>query len=306
MKDLMMLYGVTLGRRYSRGEKVRFVEAVAIFFTELGYSIRVQSKQDAFSSTNNLIIGDIKKAKRVFLVAYDTPATITIPNYRYFPFNPKRNLRNESIDVLINFAIASLSFIIMFFLLKDFGQYELWKKIVTVLVGILLTWMAYDRLRKKGNRINFNRNSASIALLCELAKSYKGKNVAFVMLDQTVNSYLGLKLLREEMTGDGKVFILLDCLAKGEELVIVCKGNVNSELIVNNGEDLKIYQKDFDEFQNQENILGFFPNMLYMASGSNEEKQFVVRNTRSKKDYDVDMDRLETIHRILLTYLKGE
>ena len=306
MKELMMLVGVTLGRRYTKKEKRFFGETIAKYFTELGYDITIHTKQNAFSIANNMVIGNLETAKKVIVAAYDTPGTISVPKYRYYPFNSKRNLRNESLSLAIRFLAASLLFVLIYFLLRNFMNYELWLKVVAVVLSVLLAWISFFYLKGQGNPVNFNRNSASIALICAVAREYKGKDIAFVLLDQCVNSYEGLKALKEQMDGEGKEVLMLESLAYGEELVLVMKGKTNAVSIVNNNESLSIFGKSYEEISAGNNFMQLFPNMLYLASGDNENKQFVVNNSRSVRDCNIDMDRLETISKIVLSYMKGE
>jgi len=306
MKELMMLVGVTFGRRYTKKEKSYFGETIAKYFSELGYDVTIQTKQSAFSVANNIVIGNLDQARKVIVVAYDTPGTISVPNYRYYPFNSKRNLRNESLSLAIRFLVTSILFVLIYFLLRNFMQYELWMKVVAAILSALLAWFSFFYLKGQGNPVNFNRNSASIALVCFVARENKGKNVAFVLLDQCVNSYEGLKALKEQISGEGKEVLMLDTLAYGEELVLVKKGKTNAVSIVNNKEGLSIYEKPYDEISAGNNFMQLFPNMLYLASGDNENKQFIVKNSRSVRDCNVDIDRLETISKTVLSYMKGE
>ena len=305
MKDLMMLYGVTLGKRYLKREKDIFVEALAVYFSKLNYSVGVQGKQSPFSALNDIVIGEIKSAKKIIVAAYDTPSRVLVPNYLYYPFNMKRNMRYENLNLLIKLFASCLLAVSAFFILRGFVQYELWLKTVAILVSLLLVLITYFCLKEKGNIVNFNRNSASIAVICAAAREYKNKDVAFVLLDQCVNSYEGFKLLLEHIDAESKEILMLEALASGEELVLVNKGKTSVLSMMKNKEDLSIYEKAYDASSGGDNFMSLFPNILYFGSGSNKNKQFVIKNTRSRKDCEVDMARLETIGRVVLSYMKG-
>ena len=306
MKDLMMLYGVTLGRRYKREEKVRFIETISIFFQKLGYPVNMQSKKTNFMEVNNIIIGDLFRAKKVLVAAYDTPSKILLPNYHYYPFNTKRNLRQENINLVLRFLIACILLILVFFLLKGLMGYQLWLKIVTVLFSFIMIFFAYRSLKGGGNQINFNRNSTAIVLMHTIARSYEKDDLAIVMLDHGVSSYEGLKLLKEEFDGKHQEVIMLEALANGEQVIMVARGKVNIDRLQNNRAGITIFNKVYEEMKQENNFLSFFPNMMYLGSGENKDKQFVVKNTRSCRDNEVNMERLEKINNLLLDYLRGE
>ena len=90
-------------------------------------------------------------------------------------------------------------------------------KIAAVLVAVLAALLGVSLLHSRGNRVNFNRNSASVALILRLIQECDpNASTALVLVDQCCNSYEGLKLLKEACPSRAEV-ILLDCLAQGEK-----------------------------------------------------------------------------------------
>jgi len=156
----------------------------------------------------------------------------------------------------------------------------------------------YWLLRSYPNPINFNRNSASLAVIEKLAKELKAKDVSFVMVDQCVNSYQGLKLLQSILPVN-KAVILLDALAAGEKLVIVHREDTDVAKFLQAG-SLEFFNKSYDEEQANKNQLHFLNHGVVIASGSIKKQQFVVKNTRSKNDTNLDLERLQKLTDLLL------
>ena len=86
MKDKMMFYGVTLGKRYTRRQKEVFLNEVIKKCQESGIKTDFMTKHTKVTHICNLVIGDLKKAKKIVCAAYDTPSIAINPFYHYYPF----------------------------------------------------------------------------------------------------------------------------------------------------------------------------------------------------------------------------
>lgn len=79
LQDLMMLYGVTLGKRRTAKQKYLFAQQLNESLPPLGWPVRVQQREGRFSKIENLIAGDLANAKVVIAVPFDTPAKALRP-----------------------------------------------------------------------------------------------------------------------------------------------------------------------------------------------------------------------------------
>jgi len=305
MKDLLMLFGVTIAKRCNRRQKRIFYSQAIPFFQKLGYPVEYQESQGKLNQISNIFIGDIEKAHTAILCPYDTPTTSLLP-YKYYPFNLESNLRQEYIGLALNFLIyAAFGSLLFYFLNYVSNLSPLLKVLGTVLLAILLLF-SYTLIEGLPNPVNFNKNSASVALLASLAeKKAHDMNCCFILLDKNVNSSAGLKLLVKEERLKNKFFIYLDCLAYGEK--ITCVHNQESSSEARKLEECFRSLNLIDKVVSSERILDtnlqFFPKMVHICAGAIEKQKFVVLNTRSKKDFQVDMPRLEKIRDGLLTFL---
>ena len=63
LQDLMMLYGVTLGKRRTAKQKYLFAQQLNESLPPLGWPVRVQQREGRFSKIENLIAGDLANAR---------------------------------------------------------------------------------------------------------------------------------------------------------------------------------------------------------------------------------------------------
>lgn len=297
MKDEMMLVGVTLARRYTRKQKEVFLAEMCRQCRQAGWKTEFQTQHSRLLHVCNLVIGDLAHAKTVIACAYDTPVKAHLP-IRYYPLNPRKNTQAEGWNLALEWGLAALCFFIAAFAVYSLKSLRLAMKIVMVILAILTACIGISLLYNRGNRMNFNRNSASVALVLRLIQECSSSTTtAFVLVDQCCSSYEGLKLLKEHCPSQTEV-ILLDCLAYGEKMVCAHKKGV--DVSGWKAEDWidKIYE-------NPDNGLRFFDRSVLLASGSIDKHQFVVRHTRSNRDCQIDIPRLERILEILKGRING-
>jgi len=297
MKDDMMLYGVTLALRYTRQQKQLFFDQVSALYSRLGYKVSLQAEASRYSAVNNIVIGDLKKAKTVVAAAYDTPSKIKFFSVNYYPFNSKNNIRTEVIYSLFQMLISSLAFFGLYFVVKDWADYQLLGKIFCILLSAVVLLFIYWLMKQTANPVNFNRNSAALAVINDIAKAKKSGEVAFILLDSSINAYGGLKLAQKHI-GNRQRVIILEALAFGERLVVAHQAKTAVSVYLN-AENLKIQDKVYTEELAAKNQLGFFERSLVLASGSIKNRQFVVKNTRNKRDIELDIERLQAISELI-------
>ena len=308
MKEQMMLFGVTLAKRYTRAQKRIFYSQAEPLFKELGFSFEFQQSQSRLSQITNLIIGSLAQAQYIVLCPYDTPAKSLLP-YQYYPFNWSENARQENRDIFLQtlfyIAVCGLAYLVA----AHFLVLALWLKIISALVLSSLLIYSYMLIVGIPNPINFNRNSASLALLLSLAQhTHRTKKVAYVLLDKNTSSNAGLKLLAESQMIKNQNLIFLDCLANGKDIVCAHEpaSHAESQKLIAALSKINLIDHQFENADRMKDTnLQIFPNMLHLCVGEVENRKFLVRNTRSKKDFKVDISRLELLREGLIKYLEG-
>lgn len=298
MKEEMMLAGVTLARRYTRKQKEVFLAEVCQQCRQGGWKTEFQTRHSRILHVCNLVIGDLAHAKTVIACAYDTPSHAHLP-IRYYPLNPRKNTQAEGRNLALEWGLGAICFLMAAGAVYALRSLSPAMKVAAVLAASLAALFGVSLLHSRGNRVNFNRNSASVALILRLIQEWDPKSsTALVLVDQCCNSYEGLKLLKEACPSRAEV-ILLDCLAQGEKVVCAHRKGVDVA---------DLLEEDWinKEYEDPDNGLRFFENGMLLASGAIEKHQFVVRHTRSNQDCHVDIPRLEQILEKLKGRMKAE
>ncbi|SJZ35869.1 hypothetical protein [Anaerorhabdus furcosa] len=296
MKDLMMLYGVTLGIRNTVKQKLFFLEETIEMLKKRKIEYKVVSKKVMNKKINNLYIGNINNAKTIIACAYDTPRKTMMMNNKYFPFNSKKNVFYLTCDLIFRMIVLAILLFVSYLLYSNLlSQYFGY----TLSIGLLFACVIVSFLlvKENPNKVNFNLNSASLALALSLVED---RNIAIALVDYGTESIDGFKLLKETVNINQTV-VILDSLAAGQQLVCAHKEDVDCSMFIKS--KLNFFEKIYANEPN--NRLGLYEKSILIASGQIVNKQFEVKNTKSKKDHEIDMVRLEKLRNLLEHYVGG-
>lgn len=307
IKDDILDLAIAMPRRFYKHEKSMYMEEVAKRFEKLGYKGVVQPENQKGKKIHNVIFGDISAAKVVVLTHYDTPVKSYCPNYRYYPFNPKKNLKQERISLIIQLVIGALLAGIGLLLgAHGFNQQGLLKW-VDIIVAALLIISGIWFFQSHGNKANMTKNSASVALMLDLAKSLK-QDVAFVLLDQQADGYRGSAYFASEYGQNHKhqIWIELDCIAYGSTIVFAHdQANASLVKIIMDGMQL---DNGYDKSYSNEyaNALGLnqHANMVRISIGEIKDHEFFVPYTKTRNDVHINIDQLVNFAQKLETAIK--
>lgn len=306
MKDLMLRYGVTLGRRYTPQEKALFRQEITERFETLGYQATTIGDGKG-SGMAHVIAGNPAKAKVIVLAAYDTPPHAARPGFRYFPLHKDKNLREEKIELALRLALLVLlgvAAVLLFrFSIASGGAL----RVVGICGTALLLGLCLLTFKPFGNRVNFNRNSAALAAMVEAATHLTAKDkAAFAFVDHQVASFEGVKNLCTGHEWKQKPVLVLDCLAHGERLVLAhreCDTEQAARLAACLS-PLALTSKAYAEDTMAQNITGVFPKGLLLASGRAKGGEFVVEKSGTKEDVQLDLPRLVAIAGAISNYIE--
>ncbi|MGN1343225.1 MAG: hypothetical protein ACI4U3_01505 [Traorella sp.] len=288
MKEKMLLVGVNMARRYKTKEKELFLQETIKLCQEKGLKTSFQTKKSSVMKICNLVVGDVQKADLILACSYDTPSVAIFPKLKYFPFNPSYNVKEELKNTILQCICGSLFFLVIFFLIRGFMSSSLIVKILRVIFILICAFGCYRSFKPAGNRVNFARNSASVAVLFKLIENVKNPKIAYVFLDQNCSSYEGAKLMRDELS-QNKHVLFLDNLASGDKTVLAYRKKEDIQKFDN----VDWMKKEYDETSN---LLSYFDHAIMLSCGKIKDKKFYVEKTRTKYDYEVDMERLTQIY----------
>lgn len=303
LKDMMMLYGVTLGSRKTQRKKNLFIQTVLDACKQNNIKTEVKQTQVKTFKTTSIVIGDLPSAKYVFLAGFDTSVQYFTP-LKYYPFHPEKSSKEENMKNGIRFFFIVLFAIGAYFPLKavmgHVGNPFNWIELVILLLGIILL------LFPRANVYNFSKSSSIVALIKLVEKCSNRKDVAYVLCDHTASGYIGFKAIQDQIQEKSKV-IFLGPLANGSKTVIAYKDMDNSfgERLASNL-SIPVIQRKYTQEQSKRNCLSLFKHCFYVVCGDIENKEFIVNNTSCSKDVKIDMDRLESLVEGLEKGVKNE
>ena len=114
--------------------------------------------------------------------------------YKYFPFNWSDTARQENRELFLRSLTYIAACVLAYFVAGQFSVLALWMKIFSVIALAFLVIYCYLLIVGFANPVNFNRNSASLALLASLAKhTAKKQDVAYVLLDKNTSANTGFE-----------------------------------------------------------------------------------------------------------------
>ncbi len=308
MEDLLVKYGIVLGRRYTLKQRQQFLLAIGEEFIKLGYKIKFANDEKKNNArTVDLFIGDIAKAKTIVCAHFDTPQKVVFPNFKYYPLNGQKSFKTYWLYTLIPNLIATLLGGIAIYSVianNDFGGS--WRPLfifITVAVAFLLATLVSKGL---SNKYNLNRNTASILAILELARKTKPTDdLAFILLDKGCGNNMGARMLELALptTFDKKLFIYLDCIGNGENIVLAHKNNLakEAEKLKKNfkgSQDIKL--KNIEDGDLAYTPAYFFKRSITITNGYyNNTGDLYVKNTNTGADKIVDPVTIEAIGEML-------
>lgn len=314
MDEIFLYFGIVFGTRYTLKSKKLFLTMLEHRMGLAGYKHPVYNKEyDAAKRQvpEYVAYGSLKQAKTIFVAPFDTCSKSFIPHYRHYPLNEKENTRNGRLNGIIELALillctglCGLLVWLAGFDLSFTGIGTLFTLLPVLAFGILI----YKITQGIPNSPNFNRSSAALTLMCALAnKLANKKNAAFVFCNDACASPEGLVRFYQDCPQSCRhKIVLLDCLASGPDLVLAHaanqrEGDIERLMACTGGDQLQDVELGGEELERS--VFTLLGDSLLLFCGEKEGDDFIVRNTRSRKDGKLDTKRLELLRTLFVEYL---
>ena len=296
LKDRMVALAGIFGKRYSKKQKIRFLRYVQRSAQEKGVKMYLDEGEASGKSGCNVYLGPTQRAKTILAVPYDTPSRLWWPGLHYYPMDPGRNARQESLVMALNFALAAVLLAAYWFAVfrRCFSVGGLTGGLA--LFGLLLmALLAVNLVLGSANAKNYSRNSASLALALEIFDGLQDGSVAVALLDNACAGLGGYARLAEYLGGRARQtnVVILDCVMSGSELHGHCTKERIEALAARNG-DIQWHEAASEG----NTVLSLFPRGMVITGGSRIGDGTVVKGTRSGRDDELNMERME---RVLVT-----
>lgn len=293
LKDRMIAFAGIFGKRYSKKQKTRFLRYIQLSAQEKGVKVLLDRSKMSGRDGCNIYLGPIKKAKTVLAVPYDTPTRLLWPGFCYYPVDPGRNARQESMAMALNCALGVVLLAVYWFaILRRCGGAGGLAEGLSLIGLLLVVLLAVEVVLGSANGTNYSRNSASLALALEIFDGLQDGNVAVALLDNACTGLGGYARLAEYLgsrAGQTNV-VILDCVMSGSELHGHCSKERLGSLPLQSREILW-----YEAASEGNSVLSLFPRGMILTGGERVGETTVVRGTRSGKDNEIDMDRMERV-----------
>ena len=202
--------------RAGKKTKRPFQKDVVAYFERLGYDAKV-SRDRAVVMNENIVAGDVSRAKYIFTAHYDTPPRMLLPANIIFPQKPFLTFFLQTVIMLAMFAAVGLlwSAIARMLGVSPFWRMELgW---ILCSVVFMLLFFSFP------NKVNANDNTSGVCGVMEAAARMPGalrEQVAFILFDHEEMGLLGSAAFFLKHTEDvkRKVLVNLDCIGVGEDI----------------------------------------------------------------------------------------
>ncbi|CEH32838.1 Peptidase M20, dimerisation domain [Romboutsia lituseburensis] len=274
MSNLKSKYGI----RFRRNQKLDFIKYAQNIFRQMGYKTYVQEKVELSEYVflnQNLIIGDIEKAKVIMCAHYDTPFRSL---HRYKIIYGKKMLKRD----IIKGGIAILAYLIFI------GILLILLNCPTTIYLIVITLF----ILSVPNKENLNDNTSGVLTIFKIAAELKELNsskVAFILFDNEEWGLIGSKVFKiQNKDVDNKLFINFDCVGVGDNIVItgdkdsICEAKkIGGNKKGIKGKNILVKEMDLSKANSDERR---FKNRIRFATfHRNKHEQLYINNIHTKK-----------------------
>lgn len=313
INDLIIKYGIGLGRRFKRKEKAIFCNEVGKDFQQLGYDVRATIGKRKGKKSMNVMVGNVSKAKTIFIANYDTPAHNFGNPINYFPMDGQATFSSKLLPTYTPTILAGV--LITFILLTvgkriNFQDQFLFSAVIVLLLLVISAFTAIMTMGV-GNKVNLNRNSSGIITLLQIAEKMPTKlrdEVAFVLTDDGCEQHSGDYMMIEALpnTLKDRNIILVDCVGWGPRLGIGYRPKAHqlAEQLndVFQGEKvmMQLCEKDHLKFSS----LSFYEKGIVVCRGKKANESLIVANTASNKDDQIEAELIEKLSEQLVQFAK--
>lgn len=316
MEDFLVKYGLVLGRRYTQKQKRKFLVAIGQEFTQLDYQIKyANDEKKGTNHTTDLFVGNLAEAETIICTHYDTGSHIIWPHYRYYPLYGEKSMKNYRNVTLIPAIVSTILVAVFIYLAMYFVPLTGNAKTIFLAISVFLGLLGISYLSTGfGNKYNLNKNTASIIAMIKIAEALNEedrKKIAFVLLDHGTSDNSGAQMIRQALptTMDKRLFVYLDCIGRGDNLVVGYKANLakNAKQLQDNYKGkMNITTLECDAKRSTFTPTHFFARAITIACGNfDDNNELFVDRINSGKDNFVKSENIINVVRMIMdTYSK--
>lgn len=306
-------YSEQFGARFTSRQKDKFRKEIIKDFEELGYNCDIVEGRKYLSKARNLLFGNLKHAKTVIAVPYDTPQKVYWLKSYFFPLDGMATANKSLIPVFGPVLVLYLVLLVLMYGLDGFVSEISGVKVVMTIIIVLIILLFYMMLHGITNKKNFNRNSAGIYAAYEIAKHLskdERRTVVFLFIDSNRTKHLGARIAAEDFLKQTKNpnIIVLNGFANGSQMQLGYNAN-NKKLaqdlnkVFPNGARLKMVQLSND--MRTSSPMEHFSKAVTIGAGEIDKKgRLCVMGTGTSKDTVIQEENIEKVITMVTAFLK--
>lgn len=306
IRELIVRYGVVVGRRFYNREKLRFLSGALKEFTDLGMPVAVKEGEKTKRKAYNMYVGDVKNANIVVSAYYDTPPK-TFNLVKHHVFSPSNDKTAFMAAIVVpTFIIAVLAAWGYKFVIQPAwadGIFNLYD-ILSVLIVVLLGFLMGKYRNGAANAHNLVRNTSGIIGAIKLAEymtADEKKKTALALTDYGCINHFGDEMLKVEM-GEGfeeKYVVFLDCIGGNAPLTIVYRKQALPliDKIRGKASTLNIRILEIDE--SDKNYYDIFQKSILITSGEIKKGYILAEKTNTSQDDTINEENITLTAEIL-------
>lgn len=304
-------YMNAFGSRFTLRQKSRFIKEIVSDMKMMDYESTLINGKRGMSKVQNLLFGNMKHAKVIVCVPYDTPQRYFWPNPKYYPLNGNRSNLKELFPV---YGPAIVVYLLMFLVIQftptmtaDLNIQALF----IVFTFLMLAFLVFYLFHGFSNRKNMNRNSLSVVATLELASRLskdERKKVAFLFTDKNKHKHIGAIIAVEDFLKQNRNpnIICLNCFGVGDMLAIGYNPNTKKlaqELNRHNKKKWK--QIELDDNKRFQSMMEHFQKAIMISAGYQDAKgDLTVDGTGTGKDNTYSNENYDAVVDVLESYVK--
>lgn len=305
-------YFDAFGVRFYRKEKKRFIEELRkdLEVHELK-EMRIDAKK-WLRKSETYVFGNLKNAKVVFNIPYDTQNKIFWAKSTYYPLDGEATQKKQVLPLTTQIIAVYFVSIFGLLVLTSFINGAASAIIANLSLFFILAFVLKIAYSGFKNKKNYNRNSAAVVLALEILDSLpveQRHQVAFAFTDSNLASYIGVKSLQNEFVKLNRkpLVLTLNTLALGEVLVGFNDGiKKEAQLLVRNAVDLDAKVLKLNDDQRYLTCGMPFDKSISIAAGAYDKKgRLYALNVNSSNDKKVDFELLEKEKVMILNFLNN-
>lgn len=300
MKDYLNEINNLFPVRRSDEEKSRFFDYV---LSELGNG---RVKKEAIDKNDNIVIGDISKAKVILTAHYDTPASSLMPNFMM----PANKVIGMLIHMAYPLVMAILSLLIAYLISGFFNLYET----ATIVIYLVLYFgLFFCSTRLITNKNNKNDNTSGVATVMTLANGISSDKVAFILFDNEEKGLLGSKAYnkKHKVLMEDKLVINFDCVGNGDNMIFIAKDKAEDtveykllcEVLADGDDYFSIHHIPFKKSLGNSDHKSFPCSVGVMAASKGKIVKFITGRIHTSRDTLADTKNIAFIYNRLSDFI---